>query len=101
MNSVELIKNWMQKTKSLSFFLPDGPYGRPFDNQYFFLDAAGDEYGLSIKLSHGITFVFFGSSEVTKEDDKLMIRRFDRFDFMIKDKLIKSFIDGEVCLCKF
>ena len=95
------LRSWIRHSNSLSLFLPDGPYGRPFDNQYFFQDLAEQETETILTLSDGISLKFSGSIETSIEGNKLFIRGFDRFDFILDNKIDRTFYDGVVCLYRF
>ncbi|WP_435928485.1 hypothetical protein [Dryocola sp. BD613] len=101
MKSNEIVKRWVDKRSSFYFFLPDGPYGRPFDNQYTvekIVEAVG---GFKIFLSDGLTLVFTGGTEVLDEGCNLTIKGFELFIFEINGAGIKKYDRGEVVLSGF
>lgn len=60
MKFIELIENWCRSKESFSFFLPDGPEGRPFDNSYQVVGISEYGDGVAIRLSEGVQFIFEG-----------------------------------------
>lgn len=101
MNVKNNLDNWIAQKKSFSFFLPDGPYGRPFDNQYFIQDIKQVNGELVISLSEGISFHFIGEIDIKEEGCNLIIYGFKRLDFEINGQGQKSYEGGEFCLSGF
>lgn len=101
MKAIEEIKNWVSIRVSFYFFLPDGPYGRPFDNQYKIESVALTSRGIEIKF-HGDFFLYFtGEPEVIDEGCNLLIKKYHLCDFKSPMGLSKTYDYGEVMLCGF
>ena len=101
MNAKELIEQWVKEKSSFSFFLPDGPYGRPFDNQYVINMIIEWNDGFEIVFSDAIILRFIGEPNVMSEGCNLTISNFTRCNFEIKNSIIKSYDSGEVTLNGF
>jgi len=101
MKSVEKIKEWTSERKAFYFFLPDGPYGRPFDNQYTVESVGITDKGLEVKFNDGLALLFTGEPEVTDEGCNLLITRYEICHFEKHKGLSKSFDYGEVVLTGF
>lgn len=95
MTAAEQITQWTSDFPRFYFFLPDGPYGRPLDNQYSLESVTGDEDKLLIVLSDNIVFELFGSCRCRVEDRQLSIVGFGRLTF--KDSRgVRTYSGGEV-----
>jgi hypothetical protein len=93
----EIILEWTLEYPRFYFFLPDGPYGRPLDNQYT-LKSISETTGqqLIASLSDSITFRFSGPTTVQRDDRQLCIEGFSTLIF--SDAVgSKSYSAGEVC----
>ncbi|WP_437616637.1 hypothetical protein [Erwinia sp. V71] len=53
MKPIEEIKKWVSERASFYFFLPDGPYGRPFDNQYSVKSVDLTDKGIEVRFKEG------------------------------------------------
>jgi hypothetical protein len=95
------LEGWLQDATSLAFFLPDGPYGRPFDNQYTFESLREDARAVTLFLSDEVVLRFTGHIRVSEEADKLSITDFDQLEFAIGETCKKVYKEGEVCLYRF
>lgn len=95
------IDNWVAKKESFYFFLPDGPYGRPFDNQYLIKEVLQNDSELVLIFSDGINLRFIGDVILKEEGCNLLISGFRRCDFEINGKREKSYDYGEVALSGF
>lgn len=95
------IDSWIQNKESFYFFLPDGPYGRPFDNIYIIKEVLQNDSELVLTFSDGISLHFFGSVILKEEGCNLIISGFKKCDFEINGKREKSYNDGEVALSGF
>ncbi|EKN3363241.1 hypothetical protein QMX33_002892 [Yersinia ruckeri] len=101
MNTKELIEKWASGRKSFYFFLPDGPYGRPFDNQYL-IDKVEEVNGdIIIKFKEGLALRFTGMVNVVDDGCNLLINNYNSCDLVINGSLGKSFDYGEVALSGF
>jgi hypothetical protein len=101
MSAKNHIDNWVTKKESFYFFLPDGPYCRPFDNQYLVKEILQNDSELVLMLSGGINLRFFGDIILKEEGCNLLISGFKRCDFEINGKREKSYGYGEVALSGF
>lgn len=85
----EDLKKLLTSAQSVSIDLPDGPYGRPFDNQYELtkIDTGSKERKVTIYLSSGIEISISNKFSIRIEDNirrifKIVeIYNFDRVDF--------------------
>lgn len=101
MNSNELVKQWVSKRSSFYFFLPDGPYGRPFDNQYLIERIEDTSDGFKIFLSDNLMLHFIGKTTIEDEGCNLLIKNFDQCIFRYNDEKTKGYDQGEVVLSGF
>ncbi|MBX9447884.1 hypothetical protein [Dickeya chrysanthemi] len=101
MNALDAINAWVDDYDSFYFFLPDGPYGRPFDNQYSIDKIEMDEVGLNIYFKEGVVFCFYGDVEVMEDYDKLIISKFTKFKFEDISEAARYYDYGEVTLTRF
>lgn len=101
MMSNEIVKSWVSKRRSFYLFLPDGPYGRPFDNQYTVEEISETEGGFKILLSDNLTLTFIGNTSILDEGCNLTIKNFDLFIFDVNGVNIKKYKSGEVVLNGF
>ncbi|MCD1125190.1 hypothetical protein LPW36_03970 [Jinshanibacter sp. LJY008] len=101
MNAKELIEKWINGKCSFYFFLPDGPYGRPFDNQYSIEEINIENDGLEIIFSDEIILQFKGQLSVINEGDNLLIHNFTECLFQVKNICVKKYDSGDVTLNGF
>lgn len=101
MNSVDKIKVWTSERSSFYFFLPDGPYGRPFDNQYTIQKIESSNSAIEIQFNEGFTLRFIGVPDVLQEECNLLISGYLSFHFEGPEGLLKLFDYGEVTLTGF
>ncbi|ETS32876.1 hypothetical protein BB987_06615 [Photorhabdus temperata] len=101
MNTKEIVENWVKEKKSLYFFLPDGPYGRPFDNQYIIEKIEETSEGFNIIFSDEIALRFLGEINITDEGYNLTISDFTKCIFEIRSRIFKSYTEGQVVLSGF
>ncbi|CNI75242.1 Uncharacterised protein [Yersinia massiliensis] len=101
MKSNEIVEQWVSKRSSFYFFLPDGPYGRPFDNQYIVEKIEETSDGFKIFLSDNLTLSFIGYPEVKAEGCNLLISKFSCCIFDVGGNGIKKYDHGEVVLSGF
>ncbi len=101
MNAKEMIEKWVSERKTFYFFLPDGPYGRPFDNQYI-VDKVEELNGdMAIRFKEGLALYFTGSVNVVDEGCNLLISGYKTCSFFVNGSLEKSFDYGEIALSGF
>jgi hypothetical protein len=101
MNTKSYVEHWIGNRQSFYFFLPDGPYGRPFDNQYSITDIRQDGLEFKINFSDRITLHFLGDLELREEGLNLLISGFRRLEFAIEGKQQRAYDYGEVVLSGF
>ncbi|MGJ0190846.1 hypothetical protein ACR6A7_00685 [Pantoea sp. RRHST58] len=101
MKPLEEVKEWVSKRNSFYLFLPDGPYGSPFDNQYLVKTVNLTDRGLEIKFSDGLSLFYTGEPDVVDEGCNLMISNYNLCKFRVHNQLLKSFDYGEVVLNGF
>ncbi|WP_413741333.1 hypothetical protein ACL2XO_19590 [Sodalis sp. RH15] len=95
------IEKWKNNKTSFFFFLPDGPYGRPFDNQYVIESIGLSRDGLEIIFSDDIVLRFSGEPQLLTEDDKIRIIDFKELLFIVKGKILKQYAHGDVTINGF
>lgn len=101
MKSIAEIRKWVSERSSFYFFLPDGPYGRPFDNQYIIESIDLTDKGIGIKFNNDLVLYFTGEPEVIDEGCNLLITKYKMCYFEEYNLLLKSFDYGEVVLNGF
>ncbi|WP_323635705.1 hypothetical protein [Pectobacterium polaris] len=101
MNVIELIKIWIAGKESLYFFLPDGPYGRPFDNQYTVKKVESADDYLVIQFEGDIVLSFIGELKIVDEGCNLLISNYIECRFEAQGQATKCFDYGEVVLNGF
>lgn len=97
----EIVKKWVSKRSSFYFFLPDGPYGRPFDNQYLIERIEETSDGFKVFFSDGLTLQFIGNTTIEDEGCNLLIKNFNQCVFENNGCQIKKYDQGEVVLSGF
>ncbi|TCV90989.1 hypothetical protein [Biostraticola tofi] len=97
----ELVEQWVKKKKSFYFFLPDGPYGRPFDNQYFIDKIEDTSDGFDVIFTDSLVLHFTGMPDVVDEGCNLLISKFTQCVLEIKGNKSNSYDYGEVALSGF
>jgi hypothetical protein len=101
MKSHEIVEQWVSKRSSFYFFLPDGPYGRPFDNQYLVQRIEETSNGFKIFLSDNLMLSFSGDTQILDEGCNLLIKGFNHCIFEESQNNIKKYDHGEVVLSGF
>lgn len=99
MKQLELVKSWLKSRRSIYFFLPNGPYGRPFDSQYYVDEVKELVGGFSIHFTDGLVLEFSGDVAVLETEGKLIIENFRTCVFEINGKVKAEFDYGHVSLC--
>jgi len=97
----EIVEQWVSKKSSFYFFLPDGPYGRPFDNQYSVQRIEETLDGFKIFLSDNLTLHFIGNTKIEDEGCNLLIKNFNQCIFENNGYKIDEYDHGEVVLSGF
>ena len=99
--TIDYLNKWVAQRKSFSFFLPDGPEGRPFDNQYYVQSIQDNNDTLVIRLTPDIELIFDGETQYRDDVCNLILFDFDRLRYVVAGKLKKEYLDGEFCLNGF
>lgn len=81
--------------------MPDGPYGRPFDNQYLVERIERTSDGFKIMFSDNLILNFIGYTVVEDEGCNLLIKNFSQCIFEDNASNIKKYDHGEVVLSGF
>ncbi|NRQ43770.1 hypothetical protein HRH59_14545 [Rheinheimera sp. YQF-2] len=101
MNTIQYIKDWISNKESFSFFLPDGPQGRPFDKQYLIDGVIENQNGVTIKMSGGIEFEFEGEVQYRDEFCNLIVNGFSVLRYKVNGVVNSEYLEGEFCLNGF
>ena len=101
MSIVELINIWISGKDSFYLFLPDGPYGRPFDNQYAVKKVGSTDDYLVIQFECDIVLSFIGELKIVDEGCNLLISNYIECRFDAHGQAMKCFDYGEVVLSGF
>lgn len=101
MNTNEIVEQWVKKRSSFYFFLPDGPYGRPFDNQYLIEKIERTSDGFKIIFSDNLMLHFIGDTVAKDEGCNLLIKNFNECIFEENGHDVKKYNHGEVTLNGF
>ncbi len=96
-----LTTEWLKNAKSLYFFLPDGPYGRPFDSVFSLKECRLNGQWFEIYLSDGVVFKLGGEWSSQEESTKLRISGFEKLEFTDGDNGSREYAGGELCFVKF
>jgi hypothetical protein len=75
------IRDWFDKEWGGSLILPDGWFGRPYDNQHSLTSCEESAGKLSLGLDDHLRFTFYGLSNVSVEGRDLVIGPFERLLF--------------------
>ncbi|MBA5235550.1 MULTISPECIES: hypothetical protein [Pectobacterium] len=97
----ELIKIWIAGKESFYLFLPDAPYGRPFDNQYAVKKVESVDDYLVIQFDGDIVLSFIGELKIVDEGCNLLISNYIECRFEAYGQAAKCFDYGEVGLNGF
>jgi len=81
MSFKDTIENWFNEEWGGSLLLPDGWYGRPYDNQHALtsIDDAGEV--LTVILDRKVTLQFKGLKSVEARKGELVFGPFDKLRF--------------------
>lgn len=98
MTQTEVVREWLKNRRSVYFFLPNGSYGRPFDNQYYVDEVQELNEGFSIHFTDGSVLRFNGDVAVLEAEAKLIIESFRICEFEIDGEIKYEFNYGHVSL---
>lgn len=77
----QIIRDWFDKEWDGSLILPDGWFGRPYDNQHALTLCEESEEKLSLGLDDHLHLTFYGLSDVALEGRDLVIGPFMLLSF--------------------
>ena len=75
------IRNWFNKEWGGSLVLPDGWFGRPYDNQHALTSCEESADKLMLGLDEHLLLTFYGLSNIALEGRDLIIGPFERLSF--------------------
>ncbi len=79
---LDLIKEWFSGRQGGSLMLPNGWFGRPFDNFHRLYEVRADEHNLYLALDGGqLILSFEGPVQISVSNDELTLERFTRMVF--------------------
>lgn len=81
MSMKTVIQQWFDAQFGGSLLLPDGWYGRPYDNQHMLTAIAESDHDLSIALDNRLTLHFEGLQGVTSTAPELIFGPFRKLRF--------------------
>lgn len=81
MTFVSVINNWFEVEWGGSLVLPDGWFGRPYDNQHALTSCEESEGKMLLVLDDHLRLTFSGLADVEIEGRDLVIGPFDRLIF--------------------
>jgi hypothetical protein len=101
MSARTVVQQWFNAQFGGSLFLPDGWYGRPYDNQHMLTSIDEDGDDLSITLDNRLMLHFKGLRAVTPTDRELIFGPFRKLCFESDSvgggsRLTKEYSGGEV-----
>lgn len=80
-----MIRGWFQRTSGGGLILPDGWFGRPYDNIHQLTTVTEDKDVLRIELDGQISLTFFGNVRIEDQGSELVIKGFSRLHFDWKE----------------
>jgi hypothetical protein len=81
MRFAEIIRQWFKDEWGGSLVLPDGWYGRPYDNQHAVTSISEVGDGLTLILDQKLTLCFEGLKSVEVRHRELVLGPFDKLRF--------------------
>ena len=81
MNFTTTVQNWFKNAWGGSLLLPDGWYGRPYDNQHALTSINEERSSLTIILDRKLTLHFEGLKSVEAQKGELVFRKFAKCRF--------------------
>ena len=102
MEDIRFISQWFEREEGAGLVLPDGWYGRPFDNLLNLISIERDAIVLVIELDSGLVLHFTGLRNIQSHGHDLVFSDFDSLQFKENGPGIsggtKVYSDGEVRL---
>lgn len=80
MESLQVIRKFFQEFGNVGLILPDGWFGRPFDNLFRLTRSETQPGLLVLELEENVTLSFRGDIKLEKTDAKLRIDGFSELD---------------------
>jgi len=84
-NVAKTVKEWFDQEGGSGLVLPDGLFGRPYDNVHELTLIAPLDEGLRIFLDENLLLYITGEVSVEKKPGKLMLADFIKLDFIWKE----------------
>ena len=79
--AVETISRWFQVTRVCHLVLPDGWFGRPYDNQHRLTHLQARPHKLLMELDEQLLLIFTEIATVRLEASELILTDFQQFVF--------------------
>lgn len=89
---IEQVRHWFS-TRQGSLLLPDGWYGRPYDNLHSLTSINIRDGNLQLILDDKLTLLFVNPSDIEFNDNELVFTRFDKLAFTVinlSDKTVEK-----------
>jgi hypothetical protein len=81
MSYAQLVRQWFGREKRGGLVLPDGWYGRPYDNLHTLVSINEETGALAIDLDVGLMLHFTGLRSLQPRGRDLVFSKFDRLHF--------------------
>lgn len=81
MKLANVVQQWFDEEQGGSLVLPDGWYGRPFDNQHALTSLVESELALTLVLDRKLTLRFVGLKSVEAKKGQLSFGPFEKLYF--------------------
>lgn len=74
---IDLVRQWFEQVgQAVGPILPDGWFGRPYDNRFSLLSVQGSDEALTVCLSQSTSLIFERLQRVYVEDSDLIFEGF-------------------------
>ena len=83
--TVEIIQRWFARTWGGGLILPDGWFGRPYDNIHRLTDLSESPGSLHIELDNQLSLTFSGDVRVNDNGNELLIEGYSQLSFDWKE----------------
>jgi hypothetical protein len=81
MSFTSAVQRWFSDERGGSLFLPDGWYGRPYDNRHALTSVEGSGSTLTVVLDEKLTLRFEGLKSVKAQKRELTFGPFEKLRF--------------------
>jgi hypothetical protein len=81
MDYVQTLRDWFEREGGAGLVLPDGWYGRPFDNVHTLVSVNHEANDLTIELERNLLLHFRGLRNLESRDHDLVFTDFDYLQF--------------------